>query len=69
MKQSEIVLFFTCIFSYYVVHEITKDFFKDSHFENTFVTFYGIQSLGPGKLEKNNKRRAWKIWQKNKHMT
>ena len=39
MKHSEIILFFTCIFPYYVVHKITKEFCQNSHFENMTADF------------------------------
>ena len=32
VKHSEITLFFTCIFPYYVADEIIKEFWKSSHF-------------------------------------
>ena len=32
-KFKKIFYFFTCILPYYVPHEITKEFWKDSHFE------------------------------------
>ena len=39
MKHSEIILFFTCIFPYYVIHKTTKEFSKNSHFENMTTDF------------------------------
>ena len=34
--------FFTCIFRYYVAHEIFKEFWKNSHFENMTASFLRV---------------------------
>ena len=39
VKTSENILFFACILPDYVADEITKEFWKNSHFENMRVDF------------------------------
>ena len=39
VKSSKIGGFFTCILPDYVAHDITKEFWKNSHFENMRVVF------------------------------
>ena len=39
MKSSEIVLIFTCILPDYMTHDITKEFWKNRHFENITAGF------------------------------
>ena len=39
MRSSKKMLFFTRIFPYYVAHDITKEFWKNNHYENTTAGF------------------------------
>ena len=38
-KLKKMIYFFTCILPYYVTHEITKEFWKNSYFENMTAGF------------------------------
>ena len=38
-ELKKLIYFFTCILPYYVTHEITKEFWKNSHFENMTAGF------------------------------
>ena len=40
MALQKVFYFFICIFPYYVAHEITKEFWKNSPFENENVTAF-----------------------------
>ena len=43
--MQKILHFFICIFLNYVAHEITKEFWKNSHFENMTADFYAAGLL------------------------